>query len=309
MKLLRGLYLLLLPAVVLSGCVSGGSTPTATLITPVPASATPTMTTTRTEKPSPSPTALPPRSTPTRTPYPTKTASLTPSPTLTPPPTLEPEQAEQVMREMLREPAYCPTPCFWGIIPGQTTLGEAQNIFTRLGLHLEFTNSRANKKFYAVIHDFDSGLSITPVLTIQDGIVKNLTIGIQPEKSRAGVPREWLAYSPETLIKRYGTPSKVDFWRSRRAPLVYAMDLHFEPIELIIEYLGRDITYKSETGSFRVCPLTAGFDSVQVWLGKDPEYPPSAGILLEEATSMRLEEFAELMTGDPKNACLELKIE
>jgi hypothetical protein len=44
-------------------------------------------------------------------------------------------------------------------------------------------------------------------------------------------------------------------------------------------------------------------------LGEDPEYPPIKGVSLEKATAMTLQEFSQLMTGDPTNACFNLKEE
>jgi len=233
--------------------------------------------------------------------YPTQTA------TLTPPATLEPVQAKDSLQSLLQEPD-CLAPCFWGVIPGKTTLGEAKNIFTHLGLGLEHTNTRDNKDFYGVIYDFDNGLSVTPVLTIQNELVKSLRVDINPEKRQAGVPREWLAYSPETLINHYGRPSRVDFFVGRGAPSVsYAMVLYFESADLIVEYGGYDVTF--EKTSFRVCPLIDQQDNVSIWLGENPENPPGDAMPLEDASSITLEEFSKLMTGNSDEVCIYLKEE
>ena len=101
-------------------------------------------------------------------------------------------------------------PCFFGVCPGQTTLGEAMNIFTNLSFSVEQTNTRKAKEFYYAEKNLDNGLEINLVLTIQDNLVKNFEINIRPEEEQAGVPRVWLAYSPETLIDYYGTPTKTE---------------------------------------------------------------------------------------------------
>lgn len=282
MKPICRLYLLLVVAIMLSSCVS-----TSPLLTP-----------TQTETQPPSPTFT----------LPISTSQLTQAATRIQPATLEPEQAEEAISNLLMEPMGCEAPCFWGIIPGQTTLGEAKIIFNLMGLQMQHTNTRDNKDFYEVTYDFDSGLSVSPVLAIQDDIVKNIDVGINPKKRQAGVPRDWLAYSPETLINQYGTPSRVDFFVGRGAPTIsYAMTMYFDSVDLIVEYGGYDIIF--ETTSFHVCPLTDQFDSVRIWMGQDPQYPPLDEVPLEDATSMTLGEFAKLMTGNPDNACLNLKEE
>jgi hypothetical protein len=280
MKQLNGAYLFLILAIAFSSCVSNE-----TIITP-----------TWTQMQLPSPTSV--SSTPTRTLQPTQT----------PPATLEPEQAKEIMKTLLRELVDCRAPCFWGIMPGQTTLGEAKNIFTHLGLQLEHTNTQDSKDFYGLIHKFDTGLQVTPVLTIRNHIVENLSVGITPETQKANVPREWFAYSPETLIKQYGTPSRVSFALDWGPRSFFDMVMRFDTVELIVEYTGYDIM-DGTAESPQVCPLADQFDSVRLWMGQDPRYPPPEVVPLEEATSMMLEEFANLIMGNPDTACFNLKKE
>jgi len=281
MKLSHTLYILIIVNIVLTGCMSKSLPPT-----PAQA-ATQTL----------SPTQVP--LTATSIPSPTQTA------TLTPPATLEPEQAQETIQALLREPVDCDAPCFWGIMPGQTTLGEAVNIFTRLGLQVKYTNARDHKKSYEIGYEFDSSLSTLSLLTTQNDIVENLRVYITPEKQMAGVPRMWSAYSPEFLINRYGLPSNVDFKTDWGPRTFFAMDMYFDKMDLIVEYSGYGIIDEK----LNICPLTFQFDSVQIWMGKNPVNPPSSGILLEEAASMTMEEFSELIAGNPNKACFNLKVE
>ena len=270
------LYLFLMFALGIYGCAPAGSTTAPTGVKPL----------------APSPTLIPPTSTSTFTPIESSTA--------TPPATLESREAEETIRTLLQDSVDCESPCFWGITPGQTTLSEAISIFTHLGLQVKSTTYQG-KDFYGIEHDFDNGLSISVILTIQSEIVENLRLKILPEKSSAGIPRKWSAYSPETLINRYGTPSKVDFFLDKGPNLTFAMDIYFDSVDLIVQYgITNIIPYQN---SPQVCPLTAQFDSVRVWMGKDPYAPPFELVPLEKATSMTMEEFSKLMTGDPEKAC------
>jgi hypothetical protein len=288
MKHSNCVYLFLIFVIALSGCASNETT----------------LTPTWTQAQLPSPTLILSTSTPTFLP--------TQMPTLTPPATLEPEQAKDTMRTLLRGPLDCGAPCFWGIMPGQTTLGEAKSIFTHLGIQIRSTTYEG-KDFYGIRYDFDSGISIIVTLTVQEEIVENLRVDITPEIQRAGIPREWLAYSPETLINRYGLPSRVDFSvdRGPHEPGTtytdYFMIMYFDKVNMIVSYEYGSID--PQLDSLRVCPLTDQFTLVRVWLGANPQHPPLNEIPLEQAMSVTMEEFSNLMTGHPNKACFNLKEE
>jgi hypothetical protein len=138
----------------------------------------------------------------------TTTPTSTPMTTLTPRITLEPEQAYEMIKTLLTEPVDCPAPCFWGIEPGKTTAEEARDIFDHLGLQMA-SHTYEGSDFISIHQVLNSGLSIRVILTIQGNLVENIHIRISPEEQRVGVLRDWSAYSPEMLIERYGTPSKV----------------------------------------------------------------------------------------------------
>ena len=283
MKLPHFIYLLMTIVFVMPGCTSGGST-----ITPL---STPTLV--------PSSTA-----TPTFTPRLQPTVTSSPVPTMTPTrlPTLTPNEAREALATLLQKPVDCEAPCFWSIAPGETTFGEAVRAITHFGLQLLFVNTIDNKDFRDSRYDFDNGLSVDVNLAIQDNIVQNVRVSITPEKQRTGMPRAWLAYSPETFINRYGTPSKVEFFLDWGPRPYFEMDMYFDQVDLIVVYEGHNIIPR-EKGSPRICPLTSQFEAVRLWMGKDPYQPPRPAVPLDQATSMTLEEFANLMTGDPGKAC------
>ena len=271
---------------ILSGCASSGATST-----PIR---------TETQPPSRTPIVQTRQSTYTPMPRPTWT------PTLTPPDTLEPEQAEDAIRTLLQEPVDCEAPCFWGIAPGKTTLGEAKNIFARLGHNLRFTIEEGGNKFYSGIYQLDDTLRVSTVLAVKDNIVKNLKVGLTPIKPQSATSQEWSAYSPDTLIERYGAPSKVNFALDWGPQSFFEMDIYFDEFDLIVQYIVYGFVEETYP---RICPLTAPFEHISLWMGKNPRYPPHDIVLLEEATTLTLEEFSELMTRSPNKACFTLKEE
>jgi hypothetical protein len=216
---------------------------------------------------------------------------------------LNPTEARETLKALLQKPVDCEAPCFWGIIPGQSTLNESLRIFAHFGLQTKST-TLDNKEFYGIAYDFDKSLSILVTLTIQDKIVENLRVDINPEIQKVDVPRTWSAYSPETLINQYGSPSRVNFNVDRGESPSYGMVMYFDAENLIVEYYSYDLGAK-----LQVCPPTDQMDSVRLWMGQDPQYPPLEDVPLEKATSMTMEEFSKLMTGDPNKACFKLKPE
>ncbi len=262
---------------------------------------------------SPSPTVIPPSPTLIPTSLPTGTlvnTAIAPTPTLIPSATptvtptrldtLEPTKVAETISALLRDPGDCLAPCFWGIMPGQTTVDKAEEIFNHLGLPMGITTFEG-KEFATTEYDFGDGLSFDVILTLQNNVVENLRIKMNVEKQMVGKARKWLAYSPETLIKRYGMPSRVDFLGSWSPGPYFSMEMYFDPLDLIVEY--DDLVLLPEQGSWLVCPLTTQFEGLSLWMGKNPVYPPGEGIQLEKATSLTIEDFAKLMTGNPKQAC------
>jgi hypothetical protein len=235
------------------------------------------------------------------------TAELLPSPTLTPKitmiaqDTLEPEKAYETISGLLRESVDCSAPCFWGIVPGQTTSARARDILNHLSLYI-VNIANEGKDYWNINYDLDSGLSMLVILQIHGDIIENISIHIAPGNQSTEIPRDWSAYSPEVLIKRYGTPSKVEFAADWGGRSLFAMYMYFASADLIVQYSGTQIIPIQKSSS-QVCPLTAQFDTVWLWMGKNPRHPPGEGIPLEQATSITLDEFVELMTGDPDLAC------
>jgi hypothetical protein len=86
------------------------------------------------------------------------------------------------------------------------------------------------------------------------------------------------------------------------------MVMRFDTVDLIVEYTGYDVIPRQKDLP-KICPLTVQFDSVRLWMGKNPYQLPREAITLETATSLTMEEFSKLMTGDPNKACFNLKEE
>lgn len=241
---------------------------------------------------------------------PTNISASIPSLTATPTQlaTLEPDQAREKIRLAMQESVDCDAPCFWGIVPDQTSVSEAIDIFSHLGLQVKNTRLD-NKVFYGVAYEIDNGFFFTVPLTTQEGIVKNIRVNISPEPYQAGVPRQWESFSPISLIRRYGVPSRVAmsiaFGPSLDSSNIdFNMTFYYDSRDLIVYYYGEHLGEKPQ-----ICPLTDQFDLVRIWMGKDPYNPPKNFSSMESVTSLTMEEFVKLMTGNPEQACFKLNLD
>jgi hypothetical protein len=243
----------------------------------------------------------------------------TPDATLTPFVTLEPEQAKGKLLQLLKDQEACSLshPCFWGITPGETTLSEAEGIFANLGIFIEAFNEDG-KIIYAKGLDVGNGLHLHVRLRTKDNeIVESLQtdVFVLDSKKDALTQQEWSAFSPPKILATYGKPSRVDFYLSHDLqdgfppntyiPTFYHFVMHFEESGLVIEY-GRNVF--TDENTFTACPLIDKSKGVRVFLGEnfDTRRSPPPGIPVEQATSLSLDQFYNLMLQNPEKACFNL---
>jgi len=240
---------------------------------------------------------------------PTPTSTNSPVPTTTPTieATLEAMAARETIAAYIDNGGDCDTPCFLGIYPGKTSLREMTGILTHLGLPM-WKTSEKGLDYYEVNYELDNHLSINGMLIVQDQLVKNLEIDISMDTSEVSDARNWPAFSPETLIDRYGTPSEVTLATDWGPRSYFEMNIYFASVDLIAEYSGHELIPRL-SNSMVICPMRTSFEYLRIWMGKDPQYPPMEAVSFEKATSLTLDDFAELMTGSPDQACFTMNEE
>jgi hypothetical protein len=258
-----------------------------------------------------SPATKTPNSTLTPSATPSKIPSITPSATPTLLPTLEPEAAQIAIRDLLMQDAECESACIWGMIPDHTTFQEAQNVFTHLNIPLNLTYKDGDRQFYQFYSMFGEGLDGNMTLIEQDGYVRDIRVDFH-DPNGPSKPGTWVYFSPRAILERYGPPTEVDLWVNLLgggpAPkpefTEYDMTLYFEKPNLIVRYsdgLGKP------GALVRACPLLDSFFGANIWLGREPHNPPLKSASLEEATSLNIDQFYDLMMQDPDKACFNIR--
>ena len=247
---------------------------------------------------------------PTATITPTRMASQTPLPTFTMTfqPTLESTQSFMAIQEFLSQGMDCQSPCFLGITPGQSTIDQAKNIFNWLRAPLWHAPDPA---FYSANLNYEDGPSFTIKLEINNNIVKNMELGIDLTTNKGAANTYALqAFSPDALLNKYGSPSRVGLGlffpaESGFPPKTawYDMIMYFDTLDLIVYYYNGLTT---DADLIRACPLTDHFENVMVYIGKDQRNPPSLQLPLEKATNLTLDLFSNLMTQKTAPACFDM---
>jgi hypothetical protein len=304
-------YILVL-LVLFTSCTISNRKPTATL-TFHPTSKPFTQQSTETF-PTFTPSAIP---TMTRTPKPSSTVTIASIPSL------EADLAEKEILNMIAGNDGCSSPCFWGIIPGITTINDAKKILLRLSLQLDYDVNKANPEYYGFRWKSDH-FSLWGEVVRQDDLVKYIQVIVDfSDCRRLGRDCDRTVYSPAFFLEKYGPPTKVTFFigaihdqeivnGATPTPEFpenfawYDMVINYEPLNIIVAYYSAGfINYPGLT----ICPLTDPFESVWIWLGKDPEYPPYEGASIEEVTPLSIAEFSSLLLDQKSDACFPLDVE
>jgi hypothetical protein len=231
----------------------------------------------------------------------TTPTTYTPTKTETPFVTMEPTQARETIELFLKEPMNCAEPCIWGIRPGKTTFEVAKKFFYSLGfVPFAGLDTETGKYFFTISYDVDSGRDSTITLSSSGDLVENIVITPEIDITKKGEGRDWVAYSPETIIMKYGNPSRVVFTASATQNICMNMIMYYDQFDLIAQYHGCDMD------SWNFCPLIDKFDFVRLSIGPDPITKPSfETVPLEKASSLTIDEFSKLLSGNPQDACIQ----
>jgi len=220
------------------------------------------------------------------------------------------DQAKSFAAELFRTNGNCSPPCFWGIIPGKTTLGEADQFLSRFG-----GKGYIEKDSTGEIYHYDNSVTVKQgylgmsiVLGIKKGIVETILI-FMGEFYEPGVePEDWAAYTLKGMLKLYGVPSRVVFSVDYPHEPPYDTDkvsysyfVYFDTYNVAITYSG-GVT--DDAAQYKICPLRPDQepDYLNLWLGT--KWEKSAWVDLTQASTLSYEDFYELFTRDNLYNCI-----
>ena len=241
-------------------------------------------------------------------PSPTRTSIPTASPTGTLIPTLPPAEEERLALELLRDNGGCRLPCFFGFVPGETSVERILSILR--GPSVIITRGDLLLETFLIIGRHD----------VQPGIVRWIQVDMTASYER---------WNPATYV--YDSPLYAQYFEYYTLP--YLLSNYEMPDEVYVSFEydpdGRsnhyfvfvDYSTSGWNAMFTMplerqgdtvigCPSQA-FVTLKLWSPGDTEMLEEYGFTesglktIEEATSLTLEEFYQQFK-DPANAqCME----
>ncbi len=245
----------------------------------------------------------------------TPTPSRTPIPTVVP--TLLPNQKRDRIIHLLTEPA-CTLPCWWGIVPGQTTWQEANTILRPIANIINNLGTFDQHSTYAVDFDIQENIQQNGKLyqgyMVQDGIV--IMIQLNPGNTNLTTPAK--------ALELFGPPDEVWIRTLNSSPhddILFDLALYYSDKGILIFYDYRaslNINEGQGIENVKVC-FTASKDNPRMLLlplEQNAQFPDLAKIIkgsteapfykkLEDVTNMSVEEFYTIYTDSSKSSCLE----
>jgi hypothetical protein len=245
------------------------------------------------------------------------TQTSTPPPTTALLPTLTAEEEVEFVSKLMLPKDSCPLPCWWDIVPGETTIEEAQATLSGIGadrwesdLNDAYRELRLGQKDR---HGFLHPDQMLLRLYHEDGIVTALHLS----SWRFAFPdqglfdEQWESLGVASILEKFGMPSEVHLLLSPNpAAVMYELILTYNDRHLQIDYLAPHRQFGEGNGG--VCFRVGDLEAVQVAaVSPNPvlsDYSlTTRGEFVvpswQEATATSLQEFYEIFRDDPE-ACI-----
>lgn len=268
MKSIRVIIINIVFGIQLTGCLSGSLIPNPTLT--VSETVTPLQLLTKT-----------PASTITPTDTPVPTASWTPLPTI--PPSEFPDR----LLDLMDSNAGCELPCWWGIVPGETTTAEALYFLTQFPMAIGelrtqevfYKGESHNTSAFGFSIDIPSKLMGTIDVFSSDETVVSILVHLEQYRKN---------YQLEQLLKSFGKPSEVYFSAQASSPIA-----KLAPTIFILDYREKGILVWYEYPTIRIADnlqfcSNSEMTSFELW---DPG--------LDVYSRFTVDEYIDIITGFP----------
>lgn len=224
-----------------------------------------------------------------------------------PSPTLTGMEIEDLISSLMAANGNCTKPCFWGLVPGETTIINGIDFITGFRKTV-LSGQRESVKYYTTSLT-TNGLAISIILWDREGILNNLNVDMGALTGE--IPISSLgAFNSQEILEMNGRPTEVSFYLSKSTESPSSNSVGYG---YILTYPGFVVEYYEQqipaTSPATVCPLIdSGLVGVKLWLGEAQAYPPVPGVDLGTATTMSVDEFYNIMLSEPDKACFSLDI-
>lgn len=263
---------------------------------------------------------------PTHTPIPTLTSIATPLPptptitlmptlapivTRTPLPALPPDEALNRVLELYETNGGCQYPCWWGIIPGETTWADARHFLSAFASRISdepgpnYPDILVAEVFLPQMDTMETGRHNIHVYVIKNGFVE--MIEVHPTN----------ALSPQVgdILRTYGPPDEVYLRGSLPA---ISFTLFYKDQSFFFQYGTNDTTVEEEM--LKVCLPGDHPNSVKIIVWSLAEQRSFADVYdepdalmyehpLAEVTDLNIQQFHEMFSVSAGPACLKTPVE
>lgn len=258
-----------------------------------------------------------PTQSPTKTITPIPLPTHTPSPTIawTPLPSIPPNEFPEAWLNLLKSNMGCNLPCWWGIVPGKTTIAEAFQFLNQFPFSIG--EVRTQSKYYkGVSHKVSAfGLSVnllgklvgTVDLHSTDEVIDTIFIHLEGDHDN---------YQINQILTSFGRPSEIYISsqasspESRLAPTILILDYREKGILVWYDYLtfsageNLQICFNSEKTTLEL--WDPQFDVYRIptdeYLTMITDWPPKR---LADVTSFDLDSFYDTFAGNATGKCFE----
>ncbi|HBO33744.1 MAG TPA: hypothetical protein DD636_03245 [Anaerolineaceae bacterium] len=163
---------------------------------------------------------------------------------------------------------------------------------------------------YEVSYNYKEKMRILVMFQEENSRVKNIRAEVYGLFSSEIEFSDWAAFRPDNILRTYGMPSRVAFSVSYPTEpttddtVGYRFVFFYDDQHLVIYYGDQRVL---DRPAIRVCPLVdPEMRTFRIWLGEGFENIPMGRVEVQDASSLSVADFYNLMLGDPEDACFDL---
>lgn len=237
----------------------------------------------------------------------TVTGTVTPTPTLAHLPTLDSQGAQEQIQRLMQTNNNCSKNCVWGFRLGQSRYDKALQFLQSIG-PIDREEIKGQKKDAWFSFDFREYAWGGIQLSGDKNIIQGIELYAGGLELPGSTGEDWLAFRPDMFLKGHGTPLRINviMGTAPEGRVSYEMIWFYD--QMSISYSGgRNQIIILPQHILHACPLVDhNIDQFLLVLGKSDRSIEDDGVDLSHATSLTIDEFVQIMTGDPTKACFDI---